>query len=83
MDPLLIFEHPEVAPVYKGRLSYLINEPSIFAPTSRYKRFWNQTLTPMLESRPKDTDLIKLLHNTNEVLMWRESIPVDLRFWID
>jgi hypothetical protein len=71
----LISEHPSSFPDdLTGPLPYLIENPSIMAPTSMWVRFRDQTLLPLIAARPDDPHLPKFLRCVEAGLAWRAAI---------
>ncbi len=78
----LLFAHPSASPDGLGSLPYLIEPPSSpMSATSRYVRFRDLTLLPMMAERPDDPHLPKFLAAVEAVLAWREGVAPEERFW--
>lgn len=77
----LYIQHPDPCPDIVGVLPYLIHLPGRLSPTSRWLRFRDATLVPMIWHRPDDANLAAFLRQTEAVLAWRASLRPEQRFW--
>lgn len=76
-----IFGHPETSPEWFAPRPYLLEVPSIFAPTSALLRFRDGTLAAMIAARPDDGFLQAVAVRLGEVLAYRSALPPALHFW--
>jgi hypothetical protein len=77
----LYLQHPDESPELVGTLPYLIHPPGTLSATTAWVRFRDHTLLPMLQQRPDDSNLPRLMQQVEAVLAWRATIPPDRRFW--
>ena len=78
---MLYLEHPDQSPEIIGVLPYLIHPPSRSSSTAAWMAFRDRTLLPMIRHRPDDPNLPNFLRQVELVLAWRDTIPVEARFW--
>jgi hypothetical protein len=77
----LCLEHPDTSPKLIGTLPYLIDPPGKWSATASWIRFRDKTLLPMMQRDPDDPNLPNFLRQVEIILAWRETIPVEDRFW--
>lgn len=77
----LLLQHPDESPEITGTLPYLLEPPRRLSSTSRWLRFREETLLPLIAERPDDPHLSHFLQQAEAVLAWRAAVPPDRRFW--
>lgn len=73
--------HPDDGPDVPFTGDYLIHPPSRLSATSRWIRFRDRTVIPLLDDRPGDLWLRAMARQIEKIIAWRATQPPEDRFW--
>lgn len=75
-----LFAHPSLAPNRSFEGVLCVNPPSIFRSTSRLED-WRETVRGYCAQWPDEKHWAHFLDCVIAALAWRQSVPVEYRFW--